>query len=182
MQHLGSYDRKLLALLTSESPPQALTSMLDGDARVYVEDLKNVVLRTSGLERGAADEEPPPPYWDPKLRASQKAYHEFIVTLADAGVAGFTQECQERVGAFFVKKKNGKLRLIIGARRANFRCRMSPSMPIGGSATWATLRVPEGCSLHIGQYDVEAYFYRLGIPVEIGAYLCLDPVPSWLVH
>ena len=71
--------------------------MLDGDARVYVEDFKNLVLRTSGLERGAADEEPPPPSWDPKLRASQKAYREFIVTLADAGVVGFNQECQERV-------------------------------------------------------------------------------------
>ena len=60
--------------------------MLDGDARVYVEDFRNLVLRTSGLERGAANEEPPPLYWDPKLRAWQKAYREFIVTLEDASV------------------------------------------------------------------------------------------------
>ena len=46
LEHLGSYDRKLLALRSSESPPQALSSMLDGDARVYVEDFKNFVLGT----------------------------------------------------------------------------------------------------------------------------------------
>ena len=55
-------------------------------------------------------------------------------------------------------------------------------MPIGGSATLATLQVPAGHSLHIGQYDVDAYFYRLGIPVDIGAYFVFDPIPSWLVH
>ena len=55
-------------------------------------------------------------------------------------------------------------------------------MQVGGTGSWATLKIPAGEELYTAQYDVEAYFYRLGIPAEIGRYFCLKEVPTWMVH
>ena len=55
-------------------------------------------------------------------------------------------------------------------------------MPIGGSASWSTLRIPEGQELFVSQYGVESYFYRLGMPEALSELFCLDPVPASLAH
>ena len=71
--------------------------------------------------------------------------------------------------------------MIVDARPANQRFKVAPRMPIGGSSSWGSLNLPAGETLWVGQYDVEAYFYRCGIPASIGRYFCLPTVSSSFV-
>ena len=84
-------------------------------ARGFVDGFGSCALKWFS-EAENTDRVVPNAYWDPKLKASLKAYHDFITMLAEARVVAFTQTCQERVGAFFVKNKSRKLRLIVDFR------------------------------------------------------------------
>ena len=61
-----------------------------------------------------------------------------------------------------------------------YRRRSPPLMQVGGTSCWSTLRIPEDKELWTAQHDVEAYFYRLGIPPEIGRFFALKEVPPWV--
>eukprot|EP00971_Amphidinium_carterae_P346028 6487276-Amphidinium_carterae.3 len=63
-------------------------------------------------------------YWDPSLAKNDASYAEFVDRLMDLNIVGLTTEPLETNGLFFVKKKNGKLRMICDCRRANRRLRI----------------------------------------------------------
>ena len=69
------------------------------------------------------------PYMDPVLRRHPKQYKQFVLDLLGRGMLHLTLQ-QEEVAAFFVKKKNGLLRLIIDARRTNERFREPPGVQL----------------------------------------------------
>ena len=75
--------------------------------------------------------------------------------------------------AFFVSKNNGKLRLIIDARRANARFRKPPTRHIVSGSSFSRIRARRGQVVWLAQYDVKDFFYRLGIPWELGQYFGL---------
>eukprot|EP00959_Pyramimonas_sp_CCMP1952_P280761 5868585-Pyramimonas_sp.AAC.1 len=58
------------------------------------------------------------PHSDPKLRRVA-AFEEFLRALQQRGTVDFSFSAMERVEAFFVHKKNGKLRLVVDCRRSN---------------------------------------------------------------
>ena len=180
-QSMGSYNRDMVALPTAKEAPMMLSAMLDRHASQFIAGFESLILRsTSEMESLVSEEEPPPAYWDPRLKSSRKRYLEFVELLADHGIIGFTQRPAQQVGCFFVKKKDGRLRLIVDARRTNRRCKPPPSMQVGGTGSWSHLRIPQDSELFMAQYDVEAYFYRLGIGPELGRYFSLQEVPAWL--
>ena len=59
------------------------------------------------------------PYMGPVLRGSRRKYKELVSDLDRRGLIYWSTTCRERCVIFFVKKKSGKLRLIIDAQRAN---------------------------------------------------------------
>ena len=176
-QQMGSYDREKVALPSAKEPPMMVSDMLDAHASQHIVDFASLILRSTAEMQEVNAEKPPAPYWDPRLGNSRKRYLDFVLLLAEMNIIGFTQRPAQEVGCFFVKKKDGRLRLIVDARPTNHRCRLPPSMQVGGTGSWSTLRIPEGSELYTAQYDVEAYFYRLGIPPEIGRYFALKEVP-----
>ena len=54
-------------------------------------------------------------YTDPILKNSRRKYKSFLVSLFNCGLLNFRKdnEVLSRVGIFFVRKKNGKIRLIL---------------------------------------------------------------------
>ena len=58
-------------------------------------------------------------YWDPQLKYDYTSYCEFIKSLHDRRMIRFSMCKLGDVGAFFVSKKSGKLRLIIDCRQLN---------------------------------------------------------------
>ena len=124
-QHVGSYNRDLLALPSSNVPPMDIIHMVDADAHRYVKEFEDLILRSPDKLHGI---DAPSPYWDPKLRHSRRQYVDFVVRLAERSIVGFAQKPKNEVGCFFVKKKDGRLRLIVDARSTNVLCEEPPGM------------------------------------------------------
>ena len=61
--------------------------------------------REAGLLRGS-------PYWDPILKGSRSLKKQFLQSLHRAGLLTWRRRVRSQVGCFFVKKKDGMLRLV----------------------------------------------------------------------
>ena len=68
-------------------------------------------------------------YHDPVLERSPREWAAFVGDLFKAGVVSFNSRPKVVIGVFFVRKKSGKLRLTIDARRSNRLFRTPPSHP-----------------------------------------------------
>ena len=85
--------------------------LLDGQAALLLSPAQvDENLIQSGLDA---------PYLDPRLKAPAKVCGGFVRQLAARRVVTYGRECRSRVGAFFVRKKGGDLRLIFDTRIAN---------------------------------------------------------------
>eukprot|EP00973_Karenia_brevis_P038550 5319460-Karenia_brevis.AAC.1 len=103
----------------------------------------------------------PNSYMDPVLANNEKEYAKFISRLAKCGVVGFSESIRCQCGIFFVRKKNGSLRLILDARLANTYFRRAPSGRNASAACFGELRGKKDEQLFVSQYDVKDFFYRL---------------------
>ena len=72
-----------------------------------------------------------------------------------------------RAWAFFVSKKNGKLRLIVDARVANSFFRSPPTGETGSASNIADLKLGPDQQVYGSSYDVRDFFYRRMAPWEI---------------
>ena len=85
---------------------------------------------------------------------------------------------QATVGAFFVVKSNGKLRLILDTRLANtfFRSPDPTVLPSAGSL--ASLEISEGEDICGAQGGIANAFYQVELPFGLRSYFVLPPVTS----
>ena len=56
---------------------------------------------------------------DPKLRHSRKSYLTFVTDLFSDGIVTFSRVSRGNVSCFSVKKKDGRLRLVVDCRTVN---------------------------------------------------------------
>ena len=95
---------------------------------------------------------------DPVLKHSVKKYSDFVGVLHSCGLVKFCQSAKVTNGLFFVRKKSGKLRMILDAWPANQLFRKAPTGQNGSAASFGELRQDPGVPLYIAQYDVKDYF------------------------
>ncbi len=173
---LAPYDRSKLALPGIRTPANSLVDLLDSEASKTIVGFKTELLLDEHSYNSRIHEEGKAvPYLDPRLR-NTKEYQLFISELYSQHIIGFIDVCQSMCGAFTVVKKDGQLRLIIDARPTNQMFKKCASMPMGGSSAWSSISVPDSSDLYNAQYDVEAYFYRCGLPSDWWPYFCLPRV------
>ena len=86
---MGSYNRDILALPSSNVPPMDVTHMVDADAHRYVKESEDLILRSPDKLHGT---DAPSPYWVPKFRHSRHQYIDFVVRLAGRASVGFAQK------------------------------------------------------------------------------------------
>jgi hypothetical protein len=122
----------------------------------------------SGVEVGC--------YLDPVLERSPRRYAVFLVDLYRSGVIGWTSPPKVLFGVFFVRKKNGKLRLFFDARKAYLLFREPPTTLLGSMESWGRVELPS-CKedLFVAQEDVRDFFYRLGFSRALGELFSLPP-------
>ena len=102
---------------------------------------------------------------DPNLAARRLMYGQLmqerwkadILELADAGFI------RERAGAFCVRKKDGKQRVIFDARNSNMHFRVPPRTELASGASLSAMQVKEGEPIFIGQGDAECCFYQYAL-------------------
>ena len=98
-----------------------------------------MLLSAEELE-GVLEQGLPPVYHDPSFHDT-KRYLIFIVELYECGVVRFSDYVRVSLGTFFVKKKNGKIRLIMDCRATNRLFAVPPSVEIGTGSEWSALHL-----------------------------------------
>jgi len=157
--HLGVYDRDLLARPDGTVPPVALSELLEGPSlAVYHAFLEEQMLSDAELGEKYEKNEVVKPYWDPLLVSDRGAYEGLIGDLFESHIVTFTKHCRDRVAIFFVRKKNGSLRIIVDARGPNRRFKRPPSGGIAAGESFAQLQLEEGEEvLFVSQSDLKDF-------------------------
>jgi hypothetical protein len=178
ISHLASYDPELLSVPSVGAHPVSSAQHLPDEARNFLVHFAEHLL-VSDEEWGAGCEANVPitNYIDPKLNYSKTAYHAFVGTLYKAGLLRWSRSCRGRVGFFFVKKKNGSIRLVIDCRAVNRCFRRCPHVPLGTGAAWSEVIMDDSCDMYLSLSDIKYYFYECEIPAELSEYFCMADVP-----
>eukprot|EP00972_Heterocapsa_arctica_P038415 5658106-Heterocapsa_arctica.AAC.1 len=79
------------------------------------------------------------------------------------------------VGAFFVTKKSGQLRLILDTRRCNVLWKDPPKTLLPTAGYVGRLEVEPGEKMYMCQTDVADAFYRIALPPGAGELFMLPP-------
>ncbi len=104
-------------------------------------------------------------YWDPLLKQDGEAYVSFLHELKSRDMCAFQVEKPlEQVGVFFVVRKDGRLRLILDARRVNQRMYPSPPVRLASAAALNEIIVDDGQELFFLVQDVANCFCNFRIP------------------
>ena len=127
---------------------------------------------------------PTKPHNDPLLFASQKTYAKFLKRLYDAGMLTWKNSGRKRVegvlGVFFVKKKDGTLRIIFDTRVLNSKFKKPPKTQLPSAAGFGNLEcVSENglqSDLFLASADVRNAFYTLEVPESLAAEFTLPPI------
>lgn len=115
-------------------------------------------------------------YTDPMLRGG-KTYFSFLKRLQDSGIIDFSlQPARENISIFFVTKKNGRLRMIVDARRSNAHFTEPDHVDLCTGDGLGMLEIGEGETLTIATADLKDAFYHLSLPEELRPLFCLPPV------
>ena len=171
---LGSYNPDLVSLPSGEMSPVSLDSLWGPggqkqvDAfthdRVFGPTEAQAKLIECGVERV---------YQDPKLN-NVRQYAQFLQRLFSLNLIEFSEQpTTETVGLFFVKKKQGKLRLIMDCRRSNAWFTEPAKVCLATGDAMSRLEVPEGAELYTASADLANAFYTLELPEALRTYFGL---------
>lgn len=83
---------------------------------------------------------------------------------------------REKATPFFVKKKDGRLRLIIDARRFNRRCLPPPKSQLGSAAALMDLELGENDLLSFAASDIQDCFHHFELPEHLQEFFGLEPL------
>jgi hypothetical protein len=175
---LATYVDGLVSLPHGQESGAVLQELLLGDALRDLTHVSSKMLLTGEELEGELTKGLPNTYHDPVLKHNRSKYKNFLKELYGCGVLKASDWVKVEVGIFFVKKKNGKLRLILDARKSNVYFRRPPSRNNSSLAALGNVRVHQGDKLYASQYDVKDFFYRLAIPWELSKHFGL-PALSW---
>ena len=142
---LATFDSGRISLPEHVHDCPLLAGALSGEALEAIESFESVILN-SAAEQSAIDANVKQPclYHDPVLAAQPRTYSKFIRNLKSRGLIRYTITPRQHVTLFFVRKKNGKLRLIIDAREVNRHCRQAPSVSLSGPEVLSSLECEQG--------------------------------------
>ena len=162
---VGFRPRSLDGLLES-----SLSEEVNGLHPTFVE--KPAAVRARRREVRAASA-----YQDPAFR-DRGTYVSFVKQLASRGLLRFGLTSRERVTAFFVEKKGGKIRLIFDCRRTNDWFTVPRKVRLISGSSFALMDVSPTTCLYAGGLDVKDAFYRLELPEVLSPYFSLDFVTA----
>ena len=108
------------------------------------------------VHSAAADR--PRPFLDPSLVAKPAVYGDFVATLHEAGMLQWRIGGPSYLGIFFVRKKSGKLRIILDTRDLNGFFKAPPSTQLPSASAFAGLETQRGHNVYFGAGDIADCF------------------------
>ena len=77
----------------------------------------------------------------------------------------------EFVEVFFVKKKDGRLRMVVDCRRSNCYFRDPHDVSLASGDALGRIEIHQGEELHIFSVDLKDAFYHIGLPMMLRSFL-----------
>ena len=115
-------------------------------------------------------------YEDPQFREHSK-YASFIKRLYDLHLVDVSLSVpEERVSIFFVKKKGGRLRMIVDCRLANTHFVEPEGIRLASADSLSKMEIPEGSPLYLATADLQNAFYTMGMPESLRQFFGLRRV------
>ena len=118
------------------------------------------------------------PHHDPAFNAP-RPYADFLRSLQDKGIITFEMHARSYLGCFFVRKKDGRLRLVLDTRLAN--CHFGPPPPhsqLPTAAALASIEARDGEEFYMAGGDIECAFYRMSIPKQAERFMTLPSIKA----
>ena len=172
------YSKELCSWPKIGSTPTPLEGILSPADIHYCENGCESLLRSEQASRALQQElNISKPYSDPSLINNPKTYADFLWRLHAAGMLRWTVRGSRNytVGVFFVRKSNGRIRIIFDTRVANTRFREPPSTRLPTSAAFGSIESDAGENF-LCTGDIECAFYNLAIPTSLVHFFALPPM------
>ncbi|CAK0800977.1 unnamed protein product [Prorocentrum cordatum] len=158
--------------LPSDAVKCDASELLDGHLRELWRDWRQRLLRDPEQVR-----EPIVPYFDEELRRSPRHYARFLSEMYKAGMIRFSSPRPSTAGLFFVEKPGNQLRMILDTRAVNQEFIDPDTTALPSAGVWRGLKIPASHDLSLSQVDIEAAFYRIGVPPGQDEMFVLPAVP-----
>ena len=118
--HMAPFSNSLLSVPTSIAGSPVITQLLGEQEVNFLEGYKALMLRPpSEVEQLDEMHGPIKAYTDPLLRKNRRIYAAFIKRLKKIGMVTYSRSAKCVLGVFFVRKKDGRIRLILDCRPCN---------------------------------------------------------------
>ncbi|CAK0817574.1 unnamed protein product, partial [Prorocentrum cordatum] len=178
----ATYQRGRLALPAVGNQAIDLVSCLPDHYQKLLEDSGRAIRLPAVCTRGAAAEvDGLGLAMDPILARSPSKYAEFLMSACESGVVEPATEVRSFVGVFFVRKKDGSLRIIFDPRRTNSQFVPPDSVALASPEALGDLELPAGQRLWVSEGDVENCYYQFLLPDDLRADFVLPAVPGKLL-
>ncbi|CAK0882533.1 unnamed protein product, partial [Prorocentrum cordatum] len=176
-QHLRPYDLTKLRVLQGLVTPRPLCDRLP-PVGVQALDRADSVLYRAAAEIDALSEQGlivlVRPYWGPRLRRDMTARRDFVMRLRAVSLVGFRLAIPARIGSFFMAKKGGELRLVLGGREASSLHRRPPHSALGSAGALAGLDLSPQALRRAGLADAGVDPRGAGVDLRGGLYQFVD--------
>ena len=176
--NLGSYHYDRLSIPACGSEPVSLAKLWgEGGVDVVAAFEQQVLLPESERLESLAACPVRRPYSDRAL-SRRGEWARFLAALEAAGVVEYAAPTphDEVVGIFFVKKKDGRLRMVLDCRRSNACFLPSDAVELATGASFAQMELGEGEILYTGTADIKDAFYHLELPASLRPFFALKSV------
>ena len=177
-EHIVSdYQEELLSVPSSCKDCPRAVDVVPAEAASMLVDLEERMVRPDiDFWELMDNSEPITPYMDRNLSGDREAYIRFVRRLESIGVLRWCTTAKERATVFCAKKKSGKQRLVVDARRSNRRFRDPPGVELATAESLGLIEVDDDSEVFISTGDVRDAFYRFKIDVELSRYFGLPPL------
>lgn len=174
---VAPFNDALVSLPDSGNTPVSLAELYGTGGDMYVKDFtQRNVLEPSVAKGKVEDDGLLGHYMDTVLRHPPKQYTKFVRRLAGARMIEYHATPIESVGMFFVRNKDGRLRLVIEALRSNCWFLPPASVELATGAGLGEVELQEGEELIVGHVDIVDAFYHFELPSELRGFFALPLV------
>ena len=125
---IAPYDFSLIRMARGDLDPKNVEEVVSPQATRYVTDPDRWIVKSDAELCDLTDHASRPlrPYWDPTLHDSQDNMREFLGALHRANLLSWRRRARAHIGIFFIRKKDGRLRVVIDGRLPSAMHRRPP--------------------------------------------------------
>ena len=174
---MATYVPELLSLPSKGNKSMPLAELLGDDGGLIVSEfirsrlLDKNEARSNLVECGVRQ-----CFSDPKLR-DPRVFSGFVKRLAEADLVDFSLTAGvEKVEAFFVKKKDHRIRMVVDCRRSNAWFAPPDKVRLCTAEALSRIMLEDTGSLFIATADLKDAFYHFELPEQLRDYFSMRPV------